>query len=351
VNKQEFISISAQRHSVGEPQVQQLESLLKSFPWFQAGQMVYAYQLKQRSSAFYPAQLKRTAASAPDRAWLKEFLENLPKSQFTEEKEPEILPEEIIVEETTVTTSISEQIPDIQEDAPPMEEVVTDSGSPEENLEEIAETETAETITEEDSPANQPSIEESDREENEPEESDDPLMDMLEKEIMISAAQASLLIHDRSERRKESKQDKKETTESQQEPEEADENSTLTFHDWLRKVSRERSSGIAIDEEAKKAKREKEQHLIEEFIARTPDKIKPAAKTEFYSPVNMAKQSLTEKEDIVTETLAKIYLRQGNYNKAIRIYESLSLRIPEKSVFFAAQIEKIKKEQKNRQQR
>ena len=44
-----------------------------------------------------------------------------------------------------------------------------------------------------------------------------------------------------------------------------------------------------------------------------------------------------------TETLAQIYLEQGYRQEALDIYSKLSLRYPEKSVYFAALIEEINK--------
>ena len=85
--------------------------------------------------------------------------------------------------------------------------------------------------------------------------------------------------------------------------------------------------------------------LIDKFIAENPSITKP--KAEFYNPISVAQNSITDKGDIVSETLAKIYEKQGYFEKAISIYEKLSLNNPEKSVYFAAQIERLKESQTN----
>jgi cytochrome c-type biogenesis protein CcmH/NrfG len=50
----------------------------------------------------------------------------------------------------------------------------------------------------------------------------------------------------------------------------------------------------------------------------------------------------------MTETLARVYLEQKNYDKAIQAYTILSLKYPEKNSFFAGQIRAIKKRQKDK---
>jgi hypothetical protein len=50
---------------------------------------------------------------------------------------------------------------------------------------------------------------------------------------------------------------------------------------------------------------------------------------------------------LMTETLAKVYLEQKKYQRAIQAYEILILKYPEKSSFFADQIKNIKDLQQN----
>lgn len=79
--------------------------------------------------------------------------------------------------------------------------------------------------------------------------------------------------------------------------------------------------------------------LIDEFIKNSP-KIKINNKSEVKSSF---KTDQKIKDELITETLAKIYVKQEKFNKAIKAYEILSLKYPKKSSFFADQINDIKK--------
>ncbi len=87
------------------------------------------------------------------------------------------------------------------------------------------------------------------------------------------------------------------------------------------------------------------ENILDKFIRENPSISRP--KAEFYNPVNVAKQSVEEDEDLVTETLANIYYKQGHYKKAIRTYEKLCLIYPHKMAYFASLIQKIKTENKD----
>jgi hypothetical protein len=52
--------------------------------------------------------------------------------------------------------------------------------------------------------------------------------------------------------------------------------------------------------------------------------------------------SLDEDEEVISETLALLLAQQGQKERAIKMYEALSLKFPEKNRFFAQQIEKLK---------
>ena len=63
----------------------------------------------------------------------------------------------------------------------------------------------------------------------------------------------------------------------------------------------------------------------------------------FFKATRNSKESLLENDDLITPTLAKVYLEQEHYQKAISAYKKLSLKYPKKSSFFADQIKLINK--------
>jgi hypothetical protein len=58
---------------------------------------------------------------------------------------------------------------------------------------------------------------------------------------------------------------------------------------------------------------------------------------------NKARKSSEDQDELVTETLAQIYIDQMLYPKAITTYKKLMLKFPEKSRYFASQIEELEK--------
>jgi len=123
-------------------------------------------------------------------------------------------------------------------------------------------------------------------------------------------------------------------------PLEFDDTEKHSFSEWL-KLSQLKP----IDRDVKPKKKEKlnpieKTNKIVDFITETKKKERP--KKEFFSPSQVAQQSLTENDKLMTETLAKVYLEQGHYDKAIIAYEILSLKYPQKSSLFANQIKAIK---------
>jgi len=86
--------------------------------------------------------------------------------------------------------------------------------------------------------------------------------------------------------------------------------------------------------------------LVESF-RRKPDRKQKTLTDNFLEGnplIKSGEEGETEgrEEEFVSETLANIYARQGYYDKAIEVFEKLSLKYPEKNIYFAGQIEKIK---------
>ncbi len=108
---------------------------------------------------------------------------------------------------------------------------------------------------------------------------------------------------------------------------------------WLENISEEHNEVAYKDDKvAEKFK------LIDKFLESNP---KIEASRDYVSNVNLADEVKSDPKQLMTETLAQVYVNQRKFKQAIQAYEILILKNPKKSAYFAAQIENIKKLQQN----
>ncbi len=107
----------------------------------------------------------------------------------------------------------------------------------------------------------------------------------------------------------------------------------LSYTEWLQRFNKQR-----------KKKKTSNIDLIEKFLKERP-KIVPK-KNVSVKPPEIIEQSVVEKQMLMTETLANLYLKQKKYEKAIQAFRILSLKYPKKSSYFANQIKEIEQKLK-----
>jgi tetratricopeptide (TPR) repeat protein len=91
--------------------------------------------------------------------------------------------------------------------------------------------------------------------------------------------------------------------------------------------------------------KEKQKSIIDRFIKLEP-KITPGKVSEYNTASNLAKESLEEDFSFATETMAKLFIAQGKFDKAKKVYRKLMELHPEKNVYFAAQLKNLNQNKK-----
>lgn len=132
-----------------------------------------------------------------------------------------------------------------------------------------------------------------------------------------------------------------------------------SFQEWLqlskfKPIDRENEPAPEINQDTETSEdssetdleKQKKNDLIDRFIETSP-KIPPVKTDAPVTPSMIVEPSMADNTFLMTETLARVYLEQKKYRKAIQAYEILILKYPEKSVFFADRISDIKIIQQN----
>ena len=406
MDRNKFVSLMENPSMLGAEHIASLHEVIQQFPYFQTPRFMMLKSLYSVNNIRYNKELKITAAYTPDRKKLYAFIyqEEINQSELIENiKEDNIAMKEesfIAAMKLVVDVESEKTIKEIQEDRPAELAIEKAIGEDIEILEEktleatepileVQETETTsrsaaqiledrlKQITQK-TALSSPSTQEVNPENvgvAEKTATEDLLPILSEKEEVLKVDASSefdtdlqvemipeILIHSIQEEKeiknapiheeKEQIEEKKPDIEFLKETGEKH-----SFGEWLKisqnlpisknkdihkpteKLSSRKQEPISTQKPEKPAAN----HIIDKFIKESP-RIIPA-RSEFYSPINMARQSVQMPVDIASETLARIYLKQGDVERAIKMYEILILNYPEKSTYFASLIDKINSNQ------
>ncbi|MEL6812936.1 MAG: hypothetical protein AAFP76_16550 [Bacteroidota bacterium] len=288
MNTDIYTSLLANPAAISKQQLTELAAVIKAYPYFQSARALQLKGLKNENSFLYNDALKVTAAHTTDRDILFEY----------------------ITSETFVQNEISEKILQ-QSDTVKEIEVVSENLSEEVSLEIDRQMKTemkkAEAIL-------------------------DP--ELFEKKV------ASVVELSKEEDTAPSSEEKDKIEVN--EPLPFSQSDTHSFGEWLKltKATPIQREETKEEETSAQKKKQRKFELIEKFIQERP-KLEPQEVSK--KNKNLAKPFTQAQDTLMTETLAKVYLQQKNYKKAIQAYKILILKNPEKSGFFADQIRAIEK--------
>jgi len=305
--------------SIAANDASELKDILHDYPYFQSIRSLYLKSLFLQKSSHYNQELKRTAAYTLDRDILFEFIIS---PDFVSYK-PIELPSDIadIPQEETEDKSIEEEVL---------------LNTPKETSTAIKSLLQSITLLENEKEEEQESVQVEKQQLVEENIIDEATCIEAPEHLEVIEIQENIDEKDNHQKLEEKLEIGKPLTFS--------ENEKFSFQEWLqlakaKPIEREKEDILTDTEVIIDTDKQKKLDLIDKFIETNP-KILPTKKTTS-APVNI-ENSVQENNSLMTETLAKIYLEQKKYQKAIQAYEILILKYPEKSSFFADQILDIK---------
>ena len=303
MNKETFLDYIDYPQKLNSDTLNELTELVNDFPFCQTTRLLFTLNLFKEKRFRYDAELKKTAVFVTDRHVLKKHIDAL-----NLQNEVLVLPDEHveIIQEDAEVAKQEDVKPEEQEALVP--EIVDKS----------------------------------------PEIKSEHEIGIVGQKDSLETTPGGEIIE---ETKVEEQVDEKEITVG----EEADDKHKKTI-DELKLIVKERLAQIEKDKQQNEPSLKIDPHRVEEevepdmsanelidvFIKNEPRISRPLAS--FFNPVDAARESIVDEENIVSETLAKIYFDQGKFEKSINIYRKLSLKNPEKSSYFAALIEKALEE-------
>jgi hypothetical protein len=321
MNRNEFNRFIAGGALPGPGDLEGLRELTVLFPWFHSAHLVLLRGLKENADVRFDSQLKASALSVSDREVLYHYLFMSPVADVTRE---EVAQEEVSHEESVQEVAVQEEV---SHEEAVQEVAVQEEVSHEESVQEVAsiEEERHEEVVQEELPpipteeaVTAPVVGES------PLRTREELMAEIEARLeeLASVPEGVLEL------------DVEPVPAPEAIVEEEKKEQELAAEDLMEFIKDSEPAQEAT------ATQLSAQDLIDRFIKSSPT-LERMTLPESQPVRDLSETSTEEEGSFITETLAKIYINQGYYSRAINIYEKLSLQYPEKSAYFAGRIEKI----------